>query len=76
MISYGIKIQKLKKQTNKKTVMIKKYIEGGMNMINLNAFVSVFKSTWIRRLLLNESKWQEVVKIHINLEMLTSCRLM
>ena len=24
----------------KKTVMIKKYIEGGLNMINLNAFVS------------------------------------
>ena len=53
----------------KKTVVIKKYIEGGLNMINLNA------STWIRRLLLNESKWQELIKIHINLEMLTSCNV-
>ena len=53
--------------------MIKKYIEGGMNMINLNAFVSALKSTWIRRLLLNESKWQEIIKLHINLETLTSC---
>ena len=43
----------------KKTVVIKKYIEGGLNMITLNAFVSALKSTWIRRLLLNESKWQE-----------------
>ena len=52
--------------------MIKKYIEGGLNMINLNVFVSALKSTWIRRLLLNESKWQEIIKIHINLEMLAS----
>ena len=59
----------------KKTVVIKKYIEGGLNMINLNAFVNALKSTWIRRLLLNESKWQELIKIHINLEMLTSCNV-
>ena len=51
----------------KKTVVIKKYIEGGLNIINLNAFVSALKSTWIRRLLLNERKWQEIIKIHINL---------
>ena len=44
-------------------------------MINLNAFVSALKSTWIRKLLLNESKWQEIIKIHINLEMLTSCNV-
>ena len=44
-------------------------------MINLNAFVGALKSTWIRRLLLNESKWQEIIKIHINLEMLTSCNV-
>ena len=59
----------------KKAVVIKKYIEGGLNMINLNAFVNALKSTWIRRLLLNESKWQELIKIHINLEMLTSCNV-
>ena len=52
-----------------------KYIEGGLNMINLNAFVSALKSTWIRRLFLNENKWQEIIKIHINLEMLTSCNV-
>ena len=44
-------------------------------MINLNAFVSALKSTWIRRLLLNASKWQELIKIYINLEMLTSCNI-
>ena len=44
-------------------------------MINLNAFVSALKSTWIRRFLLNESKWQVIIKIHINLEMLTSCNV-
>ena len=31
MISYGIKLQKLKR-----TVVVKKYIEGGMNVINSN----------------------------------------
>ena len=44
-------------------------------MINLNTFVSALKSTWIRRLLLNESKWQEIIKLHINLETLTSCNV-
>ena len=44
-------------------------------MINLNASVNALKSTWIRRLFLNESKWQELIKIHINLEMLTSCNV-
>ena len=31
-------------------------------MINLDAFLSALKFTWIRRLLLNESKWQEIIK--------------
>ena len=44
-------------------------------MINLNAFVNALKSTWIRRLLLNESKWQELIKTHLNLEMLKSCNV-
>ena len=44
-------------------------------MINLNAFVNALKSTLIRRLLLTESKWQEIIKIQINLEMLTSCNV-
>ena len=42
--------------------MIKKFIEGGLDMMKLNAFVSALKSTWIRRLVLNESKWQEIIK--------------
>ena len=68
MISYVLKIQNLKSKR-----VIKKYIEGGLNMINLNAFVNSLKSTWIIRLLLNESKWQEIIKLHINQEMMTSC---
>ena len=44
-------------------------------MINLNAFVSALKSTWKRRFLLNKSKWQEIINIYINLEMLTSCNV-
>ena len=52
--------------------MVKQYAEGGLKMINLNAFINALKSTWIRRLLTSDSKWQEFIKMHVNLEKLTS----
>ena len=59
----------------KKSVIVKQYAEGGLKMTNLNAFVKALKSTWIRRLLLSENKWQESIKLHINLEKLTTCNI-
>lgn len=59
----------------KKSVIVKQYTEGGLKMINLNAFVNALKSTWIRRLLLKENKWQEFIRLHIKLEKLTSCNV-
>ena len=59
----------------KESVIVKQYAEGGLKMTNLNAFVKALKSTWIRRLLLSENKWQESIKLHINLEKLTTCNI-
>ena len=61
-----------KKAKIKKTIVVKQYAEGGLKMINLNAFINALKSTWIRRLLTSDSKWQEFIKMHVNLEKLTS----
>ena len=55
-----------------KTIVVKQYAEGGLKMINLNAFINALKSTWIRRLLTSDSKCQEFIKMHVNLEKLTS----
>ncbi|MCU7951730.1 MAG: reverse transcriptase family protein, partial [gamma proteobacterium symbiont of Bathyaustriella thionipta] len=55
----------------KKAVLVKQYTEGGLNMTNVNAL----KSTWIRRLLLRENKWQEYIMLHMNLEKLVSCNV-
>lgn len=53
----------------------KQYFEGGLKMINLNAFIQALKSTWIRRLLIANNKWQVFVKEHVNISKLTGCNM-
>ena len=48
----------------KQSVMIKDYNQGGLIMINLEAFVNSLKITCIRRLMTSESKWTEIVKMY------------
>ena len=55
----------------KKTVIVKQYLQGGLNMINLNAFIISLKTTWIRRLILNDGNWSNVIKEKINLKNIT-----
>ena len=62
-----------KKSKIKKDVIVKQYAEGGLKMTNLNAFINALKSTWVRRILTSDSKWQEFIKIHLNLKKLMSC---
>ncbi|MCG7891056.1 MAG: reverse transcriptase family protein, partial [Candidatus Thiodiazotropha endolucinida] len=57
----------------KKTVIVKQHCEGGLQMINLNAFIEALKSTWIRRLLLNDGKWQDIIKLDIEIDKLAGC---
>ena len=57
----------------KQSVMIKDYNQGGLKMINLEAFVNSLKITWIRRLMTSESKWTEIVKMYVDFSKLPFC---
>ena len=57
----------------KQSVMIKDYNQGGLKMINLEAFVNSLKITWIRRLMTSESKWTEIVKMYVDISKLPFC---
>ena len=57
----------------KQSIIVKEYGEGGLKMINLMAFIEALKSTWIRRLLKSDCKWQIFIKQYIQIEKLTGC---
>ena len=57
----------------KREIVIKKYLEGGLNMIHLVSYINSLKLTWIRRLYCSSSKWQEIVKTEIDEKMLALC---
>ena len=42
-------------------------------MVNLKAFIAALKSSWFRRFLNTDSKWQAFIKIHIEIDKLTGC---
>ena len=60
----------------KESTVLQEYCEGGLIMVNLKAFIEALKSTWIRRLLTTNSKWQVFIKAHVNTEKLTGCNIM
>ena len=45
----------------KQTVIVNKYMDGGLNMINIKAFINSLKATWIRRLLCTEGSWTKLI---------------
>ena len=50
----------------KRKTISKHYFDGGLNMIDLNTFISASKVTWIRRLYNNsETPWAKLAKIHL-----------
>ena len=58
----------------KKTIITKKYEEGGLKMINLSAFVDSLKLSWVRRLLRdNNSTWKLLIQNKFNLTKLITC---
>ena len=57
----------------KKDILIKDYLEGGLKMLDLNMFITALKSTWIRRLLQRDSKWQNIFMSNIDKRKLFSC---
>ena len=42
-------------------------------MVNLKAFIEALKLTWIRRLLNADRKWQDFIKLDIEIEKLVGC---
>ena len=59
----------------KQATIIKQYGEGGLKMINIMAFIETLKSTWIRRFLITDNKWQMFIKKYIQIEKLTGCNI-
>ena len=53
----------------KQSIIVKQYFEGGLNMINLNAFSQALKITWLGRILQKDSKWQVLIKTNVNIKM-------
>ena len=52
----------------KSTVVIKQYIDGGLNMVNLKMFMSALKLIWIRRLILKEGNWKHIIEEKLDLK--------
>lgn len=61
-----------KKAKIKKSVVVKQYFEGGLKMVNIQAFSYALKATWIRRLITSNCKWQTFISSSINLEKMYS----
>ena len=65
---WNSKIDKIKRD-----IVIKEYINGGLKMINLVAFIKSLKLSWIRRLYTGEGKWKNIIECEIDTFKLTSC---
>ncbi len=46
----------------KSSVVTKCYLEGGIRMTNLSAMINSLKLSWIRRMVINEGKWLDILK--------------
>ncbi|PJE77669.1 hypothetical protein CI610_03402 [invertebrate metagenome] len=57
----------------KRDVIVQDYINGGLKMINIKAFIDSLKLGWIRRLFSSTSKWQAIIKTYVNTDMLIQC---
>ena len=44
-------------------------------MINVKAFMDALKTTWIRRLITTDSKWQYFIRVNIQMDKLLACGL-
>ena len=49
----------------KRDTLTKTYSEGGLKMINVKAFASSLKLTWLRRLIRDNKKWQHIIMSEI-----------
>ena len=52
----------------KQSVLIKQYCEGGLQMVNLEAFMKGLKATWFRRTIQGYGKWFKVIENSVQLQ--------
>ena len=57
----------------KRDIVVKKYFEGGLNMLHLKNYIESLKITWVRRFYTTSSKWQKILGTQINENMLANC---
>ena len=47
----------------KKTVLCQEYCNGGLKMVNINAFIAALKTTWLRKIITdNNSPWSIILQ--------------
>lgn len=52
----------------KKTVLCQDYCNGGLRMININAFIAALKTTWLRKLITNNNQWIVILQSSLNIQ--------
>ena len=54
----------------KKTVLCQDYCDGGLKMINIEAFITALKTTWLRKLITNNSLWGVILQSTVDTQSL------
>ena len=70
ILSFGIHLSVCRV---KKEILQNNYDNGGLKIINLNAFILSLKSIWIRRLFQKDNKWQNMFMSFIDTDQFYNC---
>ena len=54
----------------KKKVICQDYCNGGLKMINTEAFITALKTTWLRKLIISNNIWSEILQSTVNTQSL------
>ena len=54
----------------KRTVICQDYCKGGLKMVNTESFICALKTTWLRKLILNNSLWSVILQSTVNIQSL------
>ena len=62
-----------KRDKVKRETLCKNYEEGGLNMLDIDAYISSLKTTWVRKILNIEGIWQNLLFQNIKKDFLLKC---
>ena len=57
----------------KRDIVVKEYINGGLQMVNLVAYINSLKLSWIRRMFTSEGKWKKIITSKVDMMKLSNC---